>query len=255
MAVAPWRDYGYLLHSRPFGEKGRYGEILSARYGRIGVLLHSMARRRFSHAWFAPFYPLWFCVGASGSLHVVRELEPAGSPHLLTHLRRYCGLYVNELIMKLTTREQPGSALYELYADVLQVLSVPNSDVEPALRYFETNLLRIMGYAMPLSCEAETDIPLKAQSWYRYDPLSGAHKTDRSQKNQEPWIVSGGALLSLAQISPTFLPTVHRYEVKQLMRAMMNFHLDGKVLHSVKLYRSFLKMTQQAPRSPSNERA
>ena len=80
-------------------------------------------------------------------------------------------LYLNELVLKLTTRHDPQPELFDHYEDALAAMRAGEA-AAPALRRFELRLLEQLGYGLDLD-EACTGRPIEAGSYYHFHPALG----------------------------------------------------------------------------------
>ena len=70
-----------------------------------------------------PFQPLLVSLRGRGEVQTLVAAEPAGPPVSLQGKQLYCGLYLNELLLKLTARADPNPPLFDDYAEALTLLS------------------------------------------------------------------------------------------------------------------------------------
>ena len=54
--------------------------------------------------------------------------------------------------------------------------------LEKGLRKFELTLLKEIGYGIDLKFEANTNVKIKSESYYHFDPKVGFSKQEKSQK-------------------------------------------------------------------------
>jgi DNA repair protein RecO (recombination protein O) len=101
--------------------------------------------------------------------------------------------YLNELLMKLTTRHDPLPALFDDYHATLERLR-QGRPLEPTLRVFEKRLLEALGYGLDLAVEAQTGKPIEPGAYYHFRPAQGLFPTVAEAAGA----VSGHSLLSLA---------------------------------------------------------
>ncbi|MBV8803839.1 MAG: DNA repair protein RecO, partial [Sinobacteraceae bacterium] len=101
--------------------------------------------------------------------------------------------YLNELLMKLTTRHDPLPALFDDYHATLESLR-QGRPLEPTLRVFEKRLLEALGYGLDLAVEAQTGKPIEPAAYYHFRPAQGLFPTVAEAAGA----VSGHSLLSLA---------------------------------------------------------
>jgi DNA repair protein RecO (recombination protein O) len=177
-----------------------------------------------------PFRPLLLSWNQKSDLGTLTAADQVASPPALQGQFLYCGLYLNELLMRLLHRGDPHVEVFERYRHVLSELASETSP-QPLLRVFEKHLLEACGYAMLLDREYQSGTAICSQSWYEYKPDRGPVPSSGSGKTR----VSGAALLALnAEIlNPEVLP-----ELRMLMRSVIGYHLGGKPLTSLSLFTS-----------------
>ena len=88
--------------------------------------------------------------------------------------RLYCGLYLNELLYRLTARQDACPGLYDDYVQSIARLA-ETSSVEPVLRSFEVCMLSHLGIGLSLE-QDNTGRPIVAGRSYRYDIESVVNK-------------------------------------------------------------------------------
>ncbi len=89
------------------------------------------------------------------SLGTLTAADQVASPPALQGQALYCGLYLNELLMRLLHRGDPHAEVFERYRHVLSELA-SEAAPQPLLRVFEKHLLEAIGYAMLLDREYES---------------------------------------------------------------------------------------------------
>ncbi|HTC26359.1 DNA repair protein RecO, partial [Dyella sp.] len=159
----------FVLHSRPYRETSLLLECLTRDLGRLGVVARGVrgVRSRVQRAQLEPFQPLLLDLQLRGELATLRHAELSSSPLRLTGDAALAGLYVNELVVRLTERQDPYPTLYSAYAQTIDRLSAGES-LSWQLRRFERDLLASLGYAMQLNDEAVSDEPLQSGATYTY---------------------------------------------------------------------------------------
>jgi DNA repair protein RecO (recombination protein O) len=140
----------------------------------------------------------------------------------------FCGMYLNELLMRLLHRGDPHIEVFERYRQALAELTAEASP-QPLLRVFEKHLLEAIGYAMLLDREYGTGAGINLQNWYMYKPDRGPALHSGPGKGR----ISGAALLALhtENLQVEVLP-----ELRMLMRSVIGYHLGGKPLASLSLF-------------------
>ncbi len=161
----------YVLHARPYRDSSLLLELLCAEHGRCGAVLRGARGRkgRGAASW-QPFMPLWVSLGGRGELRNVLQGEPRATPPLLGGTALYSGFYLNELLVRLLQRDEPQPLLYPAYESSLDALAA-GVEADIALRYFELQLLEVLGYGLSLAEAA--DGPVRASAWYRFVPGQG----------------------------------------------------------------------------------
>ena len=217
----------YVLHARPYRETSLLLECLTRDHGRVGVVARGVRRERarLQRAQLEPFQPLALDLLLRGELATLRGAEPVGAPLRLTGDAGLAGLYLNELVVRLTGRQDPQPELFEAYARTLPRLLEPAA-LAWQLRRFERDLLSAIGYALQLEHEADSGDPLAADAWYRSQVEHGPV----AYREGAPRAIRGADLLALAadrKPDPAGLSAL-----RGLMREIIRFHLGGGELHA-----------------------
>jgi DNA repair protein RecO (recombination protein O) len=219
----------YVLHSRSFRETSLIVEAFTREHGRVAVVARGArsARSRWRNV-LQPFRPLLLSWTQKSDLGTLTAADQVASPPALQGQSLYCGLYLNELLMRLLHRGDPHVEVFERYRQMLSGLA---SEIppQPLLRVFEKHLLEAIGYAMLLDCEYAGGAEIQPQNWYDYKPDRGPVLCSGPGKGR----FSGGALLALhaENLNDESLP-----ELRMLMRSVISYHLGGKPLASLSLF-------------------
>lgn len=219
----------YVLHSRAFRETSLIVESFTREHGRIAVVARGArsAKSRWRNV-LQPFRPLLLSWHQRSDLGTLTGADQIASPPPLQGQALYCGLYLNELLMRLLHRNDPHAELFERYREILMDLT-SNAPPQPLLRLFEKHLLESIGYAMLLDREHQHDVAIEAHRWYVYEPERGPALAAGPGEGR----ISGAALQALhsEQLETAYLP-----ELRMLMRAVISYHLGGKPLASQSLF-------------------
>lgn len=217
----------YVLHARPYRETSLLLECLTRDHGRIGVVARGVRRERarLQRAQLEPFQPLALDLLLRGELATLRGAEPAGAPRRLTGDAGLAGLYLNELVVRLTGRQDPMPDLFAAYARTLPRLAKPGT-LAWQLRRFERDLLMAIGYALQLEAEADSGEPLAPEGSYRYQVEHGPVACPADA----PRAIRGADLLALA--ADQCPDTAGLAALRRLMREVIRFHLGGGELHA-----------------------
>lgn len=189
------QDEGYVLHGRAYQETSLLLEVVTVAHGRLGLIARGARRgKRGLAGSLQPFHRLQLRWSPRGDLHTLIGAEELAR-HRLSAAVLPAGLYLNELLMRLLARHEDCADIYAAYARALSRLAEGgNSELEPALRDFELDLLEGLGYGLTLECEAENGEPLDPRARYRYVEQHGPVRVVGS----EAGAFSGAALFAMA---------------------------------------------------------
>jgi len=217
----------YVLHARPYRETSLLLECLTRDHGRLGVVARGVRgeRAKLRRAQLEPFQPLSLDLLLRGEMATLTGAETVGMPLRLGGDHGLAGLYLNELVVRLTARQDALPALFDAYARTLARLAAG----EPAgwtLRRFERDLLEAIGYGLQLRSEAGGEEVLQAQAHYRYDVEQGAVRCAAGAARA----VRGGDLLALAE--DRMPDPAGAAALRRLMREVIRYHLGGGELRA-----------------------
>lgn len=217
----------YVLHARPWRETSLLLECLTRDHGRVGIVARGVrrSRTRLSQSELQPFQARVVSFVLRGELGTLRAAEAAQQPIKLSGTPLLAGLYANELLVRFSVRLDPNPSLFHIYREVIGRLGT-EPDAAWSLRRFERDLLQALGYAMPMTHEADSGEVLRPDADYRYIPEHGP-----SAANDSPGAdVKGADLLALAADRKPDRDGMQR--LRRLARTLIRHHLDGKGLQS-----------------------
>ena len=219
----------YVLHSRSFRETSLIVEMLTRSHGRVAVVARGAksARSRWRNV-LQPFRPLLISYTQKSELGTLTAADQVAAPPALQGQALYCGLYMNELLMRLLHRGDPHVEVFEGYRHALTELA-SDAPPQPLLRVFEKHLLEAVGYALLLEREFDSGVAILPERWYEYQPGRGPVAAPGPGKGR----VSGAALLAFSAESPG---DEHLPELRMLMRGVIGYHLGDKPLASLSLF-------------------
>lgn len=154
--------------------------------------------------------------------------EPMGQAVTLTGRALWCGLYANELALRLLPRDLEEPEVFLAYAELLPQLCEAEQQ-GPALRRFEWVLLQALGVAPEIDVLADTREALDPEAHYRIDPDRGPEPA------RGPGAVTGRALRALA--AGQVLGAAEAAALRRPMRELIDRQLDGRPLQTPILYR------------------
>lgn len=220
----------YILHARAWRETSLLLEAFTRDHGRVGLVARGVrsARSRLPRSALEPLQALQMDWSGRGELQTLTAAEPVRNPPVLRGDALMSAMYVNELMVRLTARDDPHPALFDRYAALLDELASTPS-LAWNLRRFERDLLAATGYALQLEAEAESGAPIEATRMYDYvpelGPLIATGSTNVGVR------VCGSALLALAaDAMPRDAEDLAA--LRRLMRALIGAHVGERGLQS-----------------------
>jgi len=226
------QEPAFVLHHHDYGETSLLLEVFTRMHGRIGLLAKGARRARSPlRAALIPFQPLVVCFSGRGELPTLGAAEPLAPAPLLGGELLFCGLYLNELLLRLLHRHDPHEHLFDRYAETLGQLAA-NTRTEAVLRIFEKRLLEEIGYGLVLDHDIEQGAPVRPETMYRYQPERGPGP---DTPEREGIRISGRSLLALAAEDLNEAQALH--DTKPLLRALLARHLGDRPLLTRNLFR------------------
>jgi DNA repair protein RecO (recombination protein O) len=218
----------FVLHERPYRETSALLEVLTRDHGRIGIVVRGLrsSNPRFQRGSLRPFQCLALDVRLSSELGLLLAVETLGRPlHLQADALR-AGLYVNELITRMSERHDPHPEVFQRYA---QLLTEIDGAVSLAwnLRRFERDFLAMLGYGLHLVCDVDSGAVLDPDLDYCYVPEHGprlAYKTKSAPS------CKGAAMIALDQDQMPVSPDLA--SLRLMMRSIIRHHLGGRELEA-----------------------
>jgi DNA repair protein RecO (recombination protein O) len=227
----------WVLHTYPWRETSLIVEVFARDQGRVALVAKG-ARRPHSQlrGVLMAFQPLWMDWSGGGEVKTLVRAEWQGGQPLLTGRALICGYYLNELLVRLTAREDAHPRLFSAYADA--VLALGRGEPEsPILRRFELALLQELGYEAGLAHEGDSGEPVRPEGRYLYIIERGPVRLEAVEEEGvgaaalgDQALVSGQTLLDMA--ADDFSRAETLAQSKQLLRMLINHTLGGQPLQS-----------------------
>ena len=254
-------DRAYVLHSYPYRETSLILQAWTEKHGRMGLVAKGARRpKSASRSLLVPFQPLvidWF---GRGELRTLKTAEPAAPATPLAGQALLSAFYLNELLLKLTTRDDPHENLFAAYDEAVTALralsrkeirpradaanAAPGVTVEPVLRRFELALLRELGYALELAREAGTHAPIVAEREYHYVLERGPVPVAAGAEGERRDAVRLRGLTLLDLERGRFEDPDTIAQAKSLMRLLINHSLNGQELATRAMVRDLQLMEE-----------
>lgn len=221
----------YILHTRPYRDTSLLIDAFTVLQGRISLIAKGArgirgktSRFKGSLQAFVPLLLSWR--GKTDLMNLLNaEPHPIPIPHL-TGKRLVCGLYLNELLIRLLYRYDPCPQLFQAYQTTLCNLS---DNPAIALRVFEKKLLAELGYALHLDKDSLTHQALLPHQSYQFIPSQGLVVCSNKSIARLS-IFSGASLLAIHH--ETWDTSIHLLDAKRLFRLALNYLLEGKTIRS-----------------------
>ena len=217
----------FVLHSYPYKETSLIVDMLTRDYGRVALIAKG-AKRPHSQlrGVLQTFQPLSAAWTGKNELRTLTDAEWVGGMLPLERTALLCGFYLNELLVKLTARDDAHPALFDHYVSTLNQLA-HNEPAPIVLRKFEMALLKTTGVAADFTRCFESREKVLADVQYVVDPERGP-RPEREGDNAPR--VLGQTLLDM--VSEDYHDATTQAQSKQLMRFLLAHHLCGAPLNT-----------------------
>jgi DNA repair protein RecO (recombination protein O) len=184
----------YILHHRPYRDTSRILEVITRDHGRLSLFARGVRgpKARLASV-LQPFQLLLLSWSGRGEAAQLTGAESADHHPPMPAACLMASFYLNELLMKLTTRHDPLPVLFDDYHATVEGLR-QGVLLEPSLRIFEKRLLDTLGYGLDLATQAQTGKPIEPDEYYHFRPAQGLFPTVAAAAGA----LSGRSLISLA---------------------------------------------------------
>lgn len=167
MSVRVSLQPAFVLHTRPYRDTSMLVELLTYRHGRVCAVARGarQPRSRFK-ALLRPFCAILVSWTGAGDLVTLTQAEQTGVHTDLQGGSLVCGMYLNELLVRLLGRHDPCVSLFNHYQKTMVALLAKVDQC--ALRLFELQLLEVVGYGINFDEVAHSGEPIEPEGWYQY---------------------------------------------------------------------------------------
>ena len=158
----------FVLHRYDWSESSLVLDVFTRHHGRMALVAKG-AKRPHSNLRpvLMPLQPLQLNFSGEQEVRTLTSAHWIGGHVFPRGDSLLAGFYLNELILKLTAREDPHEPLFDLSAQVVKILA---SGLEPTLwplmRAFELLMLRGLGFLPNLDAQSASLQPLNGQTPY-----------------------------------------------------------------------------------------
>lgn len=222
----------YVLHTRAYRDTSLLLELFTPEHGRVSAVARgAKGPRSRLKGLLQAFVPLLISWYGKTELMSLSTAESHGIPHALAGDMLMCGIYLNELLMRLLHRYDAHPQLYTAYQAALVALQ-NNQAKQPTLRLFEKRLLNELGYALQLDRDMTTGMQIEPEQFYYFDPAHGLSLSAKTMSIQHRFC--GRSLLALHHDELTEATLLQ--DAKRLLRIALNRLLENKPLRSRELF-------------------
>jgi DNA repair protein RecO (recombination protein O) len=227
----------FILHRRPYRETSLLLDVFSRDHGRICLLAKGARRAKTGISEILqPYQRLQLAWSGKSELMTLTKAESDHAGYSLKDKRLIAGFYLNELIARMLHMHEAHADLFTAYDESLKALADPDLDEQVAIRLFEKRLLKSIGYGLVLDHDVQSGRSIDDHHDYYYQADRGPAR--KAPSTSDYIKISGQTLLA---IDREYFDTGKCLgEAKQLMRYILNKHLDNKPLASRVLYQSYL---------------
>ena len=215
---------GYILHHRPWRDTSRILEVFTREQGRATLFARGVRGPAAKLApVLQPFRPLLLSFSGRGEAAHLSHAERAEDCGGLPPAHLMAAFYLNELLLRLTTRHDALPELFDHYHAALELLR-GGAALEPCLRVFEKRLLELLGYGVDLASEAHSGRRIEPEGYYEFRPGLGlvpAH-------SRAAPAVCGRSLLRLAQ--EELSEAGELADAQRVLQAALGACLEGRPL-------------------------
>ena len=188
-----------------------------------------------------PLQPLAISYSGDAEIRTLKVAEWVGGHIMPMGEALLSGYYINELLLRLLARDDPHPRLFDLYAQVVQVLAAGHDGtIAPALRAFELLLLRDIGLLPNLDLQTLTLTPLQANTAYSLVAEGGLRSLASHVSNgidASVWHALQGSLEDTSPMAATLrvcaeLPADQRNTLQAQLRALVHYHCGVHTLRT-----------------------
>ncbi len=231
-------ESAFILHQRSYRETSVLLDVFSYSCGRVSLIAKGVRKYKRSqqglYQLYQPVLISW--LAGRGDLHPVTAIEQTSGPYSLKGQASLCGLYINELLVRLLPLNEAEPDIYRAYQHSLSQLE-QNQHIEVTLRLFEKALLTHLGYGLVIDSDAVNGASIELDKQYYYLPDSGLYHWVEGSRFPA---ISGRSLHILKHEQGFDLTSLK--EIKQLMRSVIQFYLGDRILNSRQLFTSQYKV-------------
>ena len=228
----------YVLHRYDWSESSLILEVFTRHHGRIALVAKGAKRPSSSfRPVLLPLQMLHVAFGGDAEIRTLKSAEWQGGHVMPTGDALLSGLYLNELLLTLLARDDPHPGLFDVYANVVQVLASEHGEaLQATLRTYELLLLREIGLLPQLDVQTMTLGALRPDDRYSLVPEGGlrqARADDRASLSGAQWTSLQAALEDRTPFTTTLRACAAvMSELKPQLRTLLHYHCGVKTLRT-----------------------
>lgn len=201
------QQHAYLIHSRKYTDSRILVEFVTEEYGRISGVLRQSGKssgksKNHKVQAFTPYVLSW---KGNASLKTITQVESLAAPFCLSAENLFCGMYLNEVLLRALPQDDECRGVFELYARSLKRISELNYHsevrcIEQVLREFEFGLLNEMGFGIDFYFDAQqSEIGLSEEANYIFSPNEGFVLCDNENIVSRQTLYSSSVIIALRE--------------------------------------------------------
>lgn len=229
----PTQNKMFLLHKHAYKNNSLILTLLSEQAELVRGIYYGGRKKNLSL-----FTPYWVGYTPRENLNLLTQFDPLSMTMPLQGKSLYCGLYLNELLVKSLRLYTASAKLIEDYHMTIDSLT-KTKDVEPLLRQFEKNMVSHLGFALTFDRSSDLLCPIRADAYYRFEPENGFVLLEETDDLRHDKAFLGQHLLSIARSD--YQEDKVRRVAKTVMRQMFHYLLQGKEIMSRTLFASSME--------------
>lgn len=216
----------FVLHTYPWRDTSLIVEAFTRDYGRLALVAKGAKRPMSQYRGMLNcFCPLMISFSGKNEIKTLTRCEWHGSIPLEDKVL-LSAFYINELLVRLVARGDPVPKIFDSYYQTLKSLALGNNQFI-VLRYFETDLLRLLGYGMN---SHSYDAP-----YYRF---SNGEMLEAKEADETTFRSS----TIRALLEKKLEKGEQEQEARRLTRRFIEYYLDQKPMNSRKIINELQKL-------------
>ena len=229
-------ELGFVLHRHPFRNTSQLIECLTIDHGRVGLVAQG-SRQSGQRALLQPFAPLRLSWIKRRELGRLTNVEAISASLQFSGERLLAGFYVNELILRMSARDDPNADVFACYNECLIEIA-SHVNIQRTLRLFELDLLRALGYGLDLERDTQTGEAFEPDRRYVFELESGARLADAASPDN--CVFSGRELISLRRGLLDDQDSLRA--AKRLLGRVLKLYLGDRPLKTRSVFKDILEI-------------